>query len=122
LPLFWYVSNIRGKPGFYKHYGHSIFLLIPGKPGDFTYLGLPGIVLGKSLVYQMTIEKKRDSATGLFLPMGDEPLERKPLAIKVSASLRERIQKIPNWPDWARKVLNEAAQRELLNQDEEAKP
>jgi hypothetical protein len=96
-------------------------LSISGKSGDFTYPGLPGIVFREILVCQMTMEKKRDSTTGLFLPIGDEPLERKPLAIKVSASLRERIQKIPNWTDWARRVLNEAAQRELLSRDREVK-
>ena len=59
------------------------------------------------------MDKKRDSATGLFLPLGDEPLDRKPLAIKVPSSLRQRLQSIPNWQSWARKILDEAS-RELM--------
>lgn len=61
------------------------------------------------------MDKKRDPITGLFLPLGDEPLDRKPLALKVPISLKERLQSIPDWQSWARKILDEATQRELMD-------
>lgn len=44
------------------------------------------------------------------------PLAEKPLTIRVPVDIDEAIRALPNRSEWMRKVLTEAAQRELLTQ------
>ncbi len=51
--------------------------------------------------------------------MPDEPLGEKPLAVRVGTSVYEAVSKLPQRDriNWMRKVLTEAAQRELMEGD-----
>jgi len=48
-----------------------------------------------------------------FVPLGKEAMPRKPLSLKVEAEIYNLIQKLPNRSSWMRKVITEAALREL---------
>ncbi len=40
-----------------------------------------------------------------FLPKGDEPLDRKPLTIKMPLGIRAKIMAIPDWQSELREVI-----------------
>jgi hypothetical protein len=51
----------------------------------------------------------------------DAVLAGKALAVKVPVEIDVAVRALPNRSAWMRRVLTEAAQRELLNQDSEVK-
>jgi hypothetical protein len=53
----------------------------------------------------------------------DEPLGSQPIAVRVGQSIQAAIHELPRADriTWLRRVITEAAQRELLNQDGEVK-
>jgi hypothetical protein len=53
---------------------------------------------------------------------GDEPLASTGLIAKVPKDIDALVRALPNRSEWLRRVITEAAQRELLSQGEEFKP
>jgi hypothetical protein len=60
------------------------------------------------LVYQYlknkTMPFEKNHKLG-FLPRGSEPLDRKPLTIKVRLGIRAKIMNIPDWQSQLREVI-----------------
>lgn len=52
-----------------------------------------------------------------FQPLGKKALAKKPLAVKVPEDIDELVRSLPNPSEWLRKIIVEAAQRELLPPD-----
>ncbi len=48
-----------------------------------------------------------------FNPLGDQPMPRRPLSVKVDSEIDELIRSLPNRSEWLRRVITEAAEREL---------
>jgi hypothetical protein len=48
----------------------------------------------------------------------DEPLADKLLSVRLTRSVDEAVRSLPNMSVWVRKVITEAAQRELIKDDE----
>lgn len=57
--------------------------------------------------------KKVDHLTP-FKPMGEVSLASKPLCVKVAPDIDELVRSLPNTSAWLRRVVTEAALKELL--------
>jgi hypothetical protein len=64
---------------------------------------------------------KQKSRGGTFTLVGDEPLAKQVVGIRLPQSVHQLVYPLPNRSEWLRRVITEAAQRELLNRDGEAK-
>jgi hypothetical protein len=51
--------------------------------------------------------------------LGDKPLPSAGLTAKVPPEIDAAVRALPNRSEWLRRVITEAAQRELLNNDQE---
>jgi hypothetical protein len=51
--------------------------------------------------------------------LGDEPLASIALSAKVAQDIDAAVRALPNRSEWLRRVITEAAQRELINPDQE---
>jgi hypothetical protein len=58
---------------------------------------------------------------GKFVSLGDEPLADKALSVRVEQDVDRAVRSLPNRTQWLRRVITEAAQRELLDQGGEVK-
>jgi hypothetical protein len=47
-----------------------------------------------------------------------EPLAEKLLCVRLTASIDKAVRDLPNMSVWVRRVITEAAQRELMNREE----
>jgi len=45
----------------------------------------------------------------------EEPLAERPLSVRLSADLDEKVRSLPNRTEWLRKVIAEAIERERQN-------
>jgi hypothetical protein len=48
---------------------------------------------------------------------GTEPLAEKLLCVRLTQSVDARVRSLPNMSSWVRRVITEAAQRELMKDD-----
>jgi hypothetical protein len=58
------------------------------------------------------------------LPRADETigeLESQPISVKLPTGIDVLVRSLPNRTAWLRRVITEAAQRELMNQESETK-
>jgi hypothetical protein len=65
--------------------------------------------------------KKNRQAETQFKPMGDKAHDEQPLCVKVPEELASVIRGLPNRSAWLRRVITEAAQRELMNKESKTK-
>lgn len=63
--------------------------------------------------------KPRDKISGQWVPEGDEPLDRRVIGIKLPVSLYQVVAALPNRNQWLKRVIAEAAQKELMAPDKE---
>jgi hypothetical protein len=54
---------------------------------------------------------------GKYAPIGDEPLAGKALSVKVAPDVDALVRSLPNRSEWLRRVITEAAEKELLNEE-----
>jgi hypothetical protein len=76
------------------------------------------------LRYEEKKEKKPDLRWTYLKPapmVGDKPLDPRPLTVKVDPGIAEVVRSLPNASAWLRRVIGEAAQRELMGGNERAK-
>jgi hypothetical protein len=59
------------------------------------------------------------SQGGTFTQVGDEPLAKQVIGLRLPESIHQAINPLPNRTEWLRRVITEAVQRELLNQGDE---
>jgi hypothetical protein len=52
-----------------------------------------------------------------FKPHGDEALSDRPVAVKLPRDIDLAVRALPDMSNWLRRVITEAAQRELIQQD-----
>ncbi|MGB8698504.1 MAG: hypothetical protein WCD18_03730 [Thermosynechococcaceae cyanobacterium] len=52
-----------------------------------------------------------------FQRAGDEPLAKMPVQVRLPESLNSIVTTLPNRSEWLRRVIAEAAQRELMQGD-----
>lgn len=58
------------------------------------------------------------SEGGIFTQVGDEPLSKQVIGIRLPESIHARVYQLPNRTEWLRRVIIEAAQRELMDKSE----
>jgi hypothetical protein len=63
------------------------------------------------------LNPKQKSQGGTFTHVGDEPLSKQVVGVRLPESIHALIQTLPNRTEWLRRVIIEAAQRELMNPD-----
>ena len=63
---------------------------------------------------------KQQSKGGTFTCVSDEHLSRDVLGVRLPVSVHQLVKPIPNRSDWLRRVITEAAQRELMPQSPES--
>ncbi|WAL60950.1 hypothetical protein [Thermocoleostomius sinensis] len=61
------------------------------------------------------LNPKQKSQGGTFTQVGDEPLSKQVVGVRLPASIHALIQTLPNRTEWLRRVIVEAAQRELVH-------
>jgi hypothetical protein len=61
------------------------------------------------------LNPKQKSQGGTFTQVGDEPLSKQVVGIRLPESIHALVQALPNRTEWLRRVIVEAAQRELMN-------
>ncbi|MBW4552563.1 MAG: hypothetical protein KME35_15855 [Aphanocapsa sp. GSE-SYN-MK-11-07L] len=54
---------------------------------------------------------------GKFVSLGEVSLADKALSVRVERDIDTAVRSVPNRAEWLRRVITEAAQRELLNQE-----
>lgn len=62
---------------------------------------------------------KQKSQGGTFTQVGEEPLSKQVVGVRLPESIHALIQTLPNRTEWLRRVITEAAQRELGRQEGE---
>ena len=55
-----------------------------------------------------------------FKPMGEVSLASKPLCVKVPPEIDAIVLRLPDTSAWLRRVITEAAERELLQPDQDS--
>jgi hypothetical protein len=64
------------------------------------------------------LNPNQKSQGGTFTPIGAEPLSKQVIGIRLPNSIHELVYKLPNRAEWLRRVISEAAQKELANPDQ----
>lgn len=64
------------------------------------------------------LKAKQYKAQGVVV----EKLAKRPIAVKLPESIDSAVRATPQCAAWLRRVITEAAQRELLSKDGEVKP
>ena len=64
------------------------------------------------------LNPKQKSQGGTFTQVGDEPLSKQVVGVRLPESIHALVQNLPNRTEWLRRVIIEAAQRELIDQKE----
>jgi hypothetical protein len=54
---------------------------------------------------------------GRYAPVGDQALAERPTQVRLTVEIEAAVRSLPNRAEWLRRVITEAAQRELLNED-----
>lgn len=57
----------------------------------------------------------QQSSGGTFTQIGEEPLSKQVIGIRLPESIHALVATLPERSEWLRRVIVEAAQRELLN-------
>jgi len=68
--------------------------------------------------YRLTmplLNPRQKSQGGTFTQVGDEPLSKQVIGVRLPESVYEAVHNLPNRTEWLRRVISEAAQRELMN-------
>ncbi|MBD3883096.1 hypothetical protein IFO70_15130 [Phormidium tenue FACHB-886] len=65
------------------------------------------------------LNPNQKSEGGTFTPIGAEPLSKQVIGVRLPESIYELVYKLPNRAEWLRRVISEAAQRELAVEDDE---
>jgi pyrimidine operon attenuation protein/uracil phosphoribosyltransferase len=52
---------------------------------------------------------------GRYAPVGDQALADRPTQVRLTVEIDEVVRSLPNRAEWLRRVITEAAQRELLS-------
>ena len=61
------------------------------------------------------LNPRQKSQGGTFTQVGDEPLSKQVIGVRLPESVYEAVHNLPNRTEWLRRVISEAAQRELMN-------
>lgn len=61
------------------------------------------------------LNPRQKSQGGTFTQVGDEPLSKQVLGVRLPESVYDAVRNLPNRTEWLRRVISEAAQRELMN-------
>ena len=64
------------------------------------------------------LNPKQKSQGGTFTQVGDEPLSKQVVGVRLPESIHALVQNLPNRTEWLRRVIIEAVQRELMDQKE----
>jgi hypothetical protein len=62
------------------------------------------------------LNPNQKSQAGTFTQVGDEPLSKQVIGVRLPKSVHETVYNLPNRSDWLRRVIVEAVRRELTNQ------
>lgn len=62
------------------------------------------------------LNSQQKSQGGTFTQVGDEPLSKQVVGVRLPESIHALVQTLPNRTEWLRRVITEAAQRELMEQ------
>lgn len=57
---------------------------------------------------------QQKSQGGTFTQVGDEPLSKQVVGVRLPESIHALVQTLPDRTEWLRRVITEAAQRELM--------
>jgi len=60
------------------------------------------------------LNSRQKSQGGTFTQVGDEPLSKQVVGVRLPESIHALVQALPNRTEWLRRVITEAAQRELM--------
>jgi hypothetical protein len=60
------------------------------------------------------LNPKQKSQGGTFTQIGDEPLSKQVVGVRLPESIHAVVQALPNRTEWLRQVIVEAARRELM--------
>lgn len=63
------------------------------------------------------LNPRQKSQGGTFTQVGDEPLSKRVIGVRLPESVYEVVHRLPDRTEWLRRVISEAAQRELMNDD-----
>lgn len=65
------------------------------------------------------LNPNQKSEGGTFTPIGAEPLSKQVIGVRLPESIHELVYKLPNRAEWLRRVISEAALRELAAGEED---
>jgi hypothetical protein len=57
---------------------------------------------------------------GKFKPLSDEPMAERALSVRVARDVDEAVRAVPDRASWLRRVITEAARRELMGEPNDA--
>lgn len=57
---------------------------------------------------------QQKSQGGTFTQVGDEPLSKQVVGVRLPESIHAMVQTLPHRTEWLRRVITEAVQRELM--------
>ncbi|WP_416669060.1 hypothetical protein [Egbenema bharatensis] len=63
------------------------------------------------------LNPRQRSEGGTFTQVGDEPLSKKVIGIRLPESVYAIVHNLPDRTEWLRRVITEAVQRELIQPD-----
>jgi hypothetical protein len=63
------------------------------------------------------LNPRQRSEGGTFTQVGDEPLSKKVIGVRLPESIYAIVHNLPDRTEWLRRVITEAAQRELIKQN-----
>jgi hypothetical protein len=66
------------------------------------------------------LNPRQKSRQGTFTQIGDEPLSKQVIGVRLPESIYEAVHNLPNRAEWLRRVISEAAQRELMAEPDDS--
>jgi hypothetical protein len=72
------------------------------------------ILLVSNATIMPLLNPKQRSEGGTFTQIGDEPLSKQVIGVRLPESIHAIVHNLPNRAEWLRRVITEAAQRELV--------
>jgi hypothetical protein len=64
------------------------------------------------------LNPRQRSEGGTFTQVGDEPLSKQVIGVRLPESIYAIVHRLPNRTEWLRRVIIEAAQRELITDEQ----